>query len=131
MKLRLVRLHDTGEATVGVLQFCGSFFCFTLEDTALATGPGIYRIPEGSYPLRRCLSPKFGETFTVENVAGHSLLRVHWGNTSGDTEGCILVGSAVDMQTEARIWHSKATFTMFMDAMVGVMEAQLTIENHF
>lgn len=130
-RLRVVRICDTGEATVGVLLFCGSFHCFTLEDTGLRTGARSFRIPEGTYKLVRCNSAKFGETFTVIGVPGHDLLRVHWGNSADDTEGCVLIGHALNMAESQKplILHSKAAFTMFMDAMAGIDECPIVFES--
>lgn len=49
-------------------------------------------IPAGRYECRRVNSPKFGNTWEVSNVPGRSAILMHKGNTTLDTEGCILIG---------------------------------------
>lgn len=128
MKLSLVRFSDNGDATCGALLLCGAFFCLTLEDTGKITRAGVFKIPPGTYTAKRTVSEKFGECFTIEGVAGHDLLRMHWGNDAEDTEGCVLLGEALDMSKKPYIWHSRDAFKMFMDAMVGVDECPIEIK---
>lgn len=48
----------------------------------------------GTYPLTLTFSTKFGRKLPlINNVVGHSGVRIHAGNTVSDTIGCILVGS--------------------------------------
>jgi hypothetical protein len=55
--------------------------------------PGETAIPAGVYRLAFTPSQRFGrETIQVLDVPGFSGIRIHSGNTSADTEGCILPG---------------------------------------
>lgn len=94
MILRLVREPTVHDATLGVLFLNGVFHCFTLED-AIRTEKiaGTTCIPPGRYPVRVSWSPKFQRPLPeVLNVVGFEGIRMHPGNTIGDTEGCILCG---------------------------------------
>lgn len=51
-------------------------------------------INAGTYPVTLTYSPKFGRNLPlINNVVGHSGVRIHSGNTVNDTIGCILIGS--------------------------------------
>lgn len=60
-------------------------------------------IPKGEYVTIRHRSPKFGDTFWLQDVPGRSEILIHIGNWAGDTAkgyksnslGCILPGGHV------------------------------------
>jgi hypothetical protein len=126
--IELRRFMDTGSATLGALFLDGAPICFTLEDTATRQDSETFCIPPGLYTLRRVISPKFGETFTVLGVPGHDLLRVHWGNTHADTRGCPLVGMGIELINGARLTASKAAFELFLRVMRDLDETKIRIE---
>jgi hypothetical protein len=77
--------------------------------------PGETAIPVGMYPLILDMSTRFEKIMPhVLNVEGFEGIRIHAGNTSSDTEGCILLG-----WTEARepgmILNSRKAVDDFMD----------------
>ena len=93
------------------------YFCDTLEPTWRDYANGAYKvkgrsaIPEGRYAVVISYSPKFkawlpillgGEEFNRKWQG----IRIHAGNTSEDTEGCILVGKnrEVGKVLDSRIW---------------------------
>lgn len=85
-------------ATIGRLFINGTLFGFTCEDVTRAPGvkvPGETAIPPGRYKVIVNKSQRFGRPLPlivgVENFTG---VRIHPGNSSKDTEGCILVGLA-------------------------------------
>jgi len=54
-------------------------------------------IPEGQYEVKLYPSPKFKRLMPmVCNVPNFSGILIHAGNTSADTEGCILVGERTE-----------------------------------
>lgn len=102
MIITLQRNPSIGGATVGKLYIAGNFACHTLEDEVreIAGQPvahwkihGQTAIPSGEYIVSLQDSARFGpDTLTINNVPGFEYIRMHAGNTSQDTEGCILLG---------------------------------------
>ena len=93
------------------------YFCDTLEPTWRDYEHGAYKvkgrsaIPEGRYAVVISWSPKFGAWLPIL-LGGEEFnrkwqgIRIHAGNTSEDTEGCILVGKnrEVGKVLDSRIW---------------------------
>lgn len=102
----------------------GSFFCDTLEPTALELKTTVdaaavlrspkktaalkpFAIPEGRYPVVITWSPKFQQWLPLLlHVRGFEGIRIHAGNTAEDTAGCILVGEnrKVGQVLDSKIW---------------------------
>ena len=93
------------------------YFCDTLEPTWRDYEHGAYKvkgrsaIPEGRYAVVISWSPKFGAWLPIllggpEFNRKWQGIRIHAGNTSEDTEGCILVGKnrEVGKVLDSRIW---------------------------
>ena len=93
------------------------YFCDTLEPTwrDYAHGgrkiKGCSAIPEGRYAVVISYSPKFEQWLPIllggpEFNKQWQGIRIHAGNTSNDTEGCILVGKnkLVGQVVDSRIW---------------------------
>lgn len=106
MECQIRRSPTARESTFGMWFVDGAFECYTLED-AIRELPGqpvemwkiagCTAIPAGRYRLTMEDSPRFGpDTITVNNVPGFAGVRVHGGNDVEDTEGCPLVGDAID-----------------------------------
>ena len=108
MKLLLQRERTRNGATFGTLAIEGEHFCLTLEDAVRELHdrpvaewkvPGSTAIPEGTYRVTMELSTRFGPaTLTLNAVPGFTSIRIHGGNTTEDTEGCILVGDTCDRE---------------------------------
>jgi hypothetical protein len=105
MLLELIRRPTERDATVGELMLDGKRICFTLEDmvreikgrdVASWKIKGVTAIPCGNYRVTLENSPRFGpSTLTINDVPGFCAIRMHAGNTSQDTEGCILLGMLI------------------------------------
>ena len=93
------------------------YFCDTLEPTWRDYANGAYKvkgrsaIPEGRYAVVISYSPKFGAWLPIllggpEFNRKWQGIRIHAGNCSEDTEGCILVGKnrEVGKVIDSRIW---------------------------
>lgn len=107
MKLLLKRLELTPVSTIGRLAVDGEDFCWTLEDPARPGPkvPGNTAIPAGTYAVQLTMSKRFGRVMPLlVGVPGFEGIRIHQGNTSSDTDGCILVGfgHGPDVITQSR-----------------------------
>ena len=89
------------------------YFCDTLEPTWRDYANGAYKvkgrsaIPEGRYAVVISWSPKMKQWLPILlGVPKFEGIRIHAGNTSEDTEGCILVGKnrEVGKVLDSRIW---------------------------
>ena len=97
MNLKLNRKWFTETSTCGILYINDKFFCYTLEDVVRPAGEkikGKTAIPWGKYSVVITHSQRFDKDLplliAVPNFVG---VRIHSGNDSTDTEGCILVGN--------------------------------------
>lgn len=110
MTMVLVRDDCTDKRTLGTLTFPDGFVCQTLEDPVRPAGvkvAGDTAIPPGQYPVTITKSTRFGYLLPlVSDVPMFSGIRIHPGNTTADTEGCILV--ATSRGTHDNIVSSKA-----------------------
>lgn len=121
MEIVLQRDYIGKTCTIGSLFVDGIFECFTLED--LPAGPegkvpGKTRIPSGRYSLVITHSQRFGVRMPyLLDVPGFSGIRIHPGNTSGDTEGCILVGALMNDDGESLL-QSKISYNRLFSTLV-------------
>lgn len=103
MELTLRRRWFSGLSTIGELLVDGKFECFILEDK-MREQPGVpvenwkikhkTAIPVGRYQVVIAPSSRFGrEMPRLLNVPGFDGVLIHWGNTSVDTDGCLLTGT--------------------------------------
>ena len=109
MDLMLRREPSGEDFTRGELTVNGSFECFTLEDKVRPVKiKGITAIPAGAYEVVVTFSERFKRPLPLLlNVPNFDGIRIHPGNTSRDTEGCILVGQK---RTKDSVQLSRAAF---------------------
>lgn len=107
MELTLKRETFTEESTIGKLSINGVFECFILEDKdrsltdtmplAEIVAKKIYgktAIPYGRYEIDWTMSARFKTMMPIlKNVKGYDGIRIHKGNTSIDTLGCLICGT--------------------------------------
>lgn len=126
--LRLTRVTEHQGATLGVLIFDGMPRMVTLEEAWRDNQRQVSCIPTGNYTISRHRSPKFGETFIVNNVPGRSHILFHAGNTDEDTLGCILVGCEYgELKKKPAVLRSRAAFLLFMNLLSGLDKVNLQI----
>ena len=117
MELTLNRIFLGSSATIGELLINDKYLCDTLEDRVRPEGEKVYgktAIPEGTYEVKLTHSPRFKKILPeILNVPNFSGIRIHTGNSSKDTEGCILVGTW-DGEKEDRVGSSKIAFDKLM-----------------
>jgi hypothetical protein len=96
MLIEVKRFEFKDTYTVGKMYIDNIYECYTLEDV-VRTGAkvnGQTAIPTGTYNLIINHSNRFNRDLPLlENVPNFTGVRIHAGNTSAHTEGCILVGT--------------------------------------
>jgi hypothetical protein len=120
MELDLYRSDRDGVSTAGELFVNSIFECFALEPTIRAVKiKGETAIPFGRYKVVITMSPHFGRPLPLlVDVPGFDGVRIHPGNTSADTEGCILVGQT---SGDDFIGSSKAAFDALYPKIEGAL----------
>ena len=120
MELKLNRIFLGSSATIGELWVNDTHLCDTLEDRVRPEGEKVYgktAIPEGTYEVKLTYSPRFKKILPeILNVPNFSGIRIHTGNSSKDTEGCILVGTW-DGEKEDWISDSRIAFSELMSLL--------------
>lgn len=120
MKLTLNRIFLGSSATIGELLINDKHLCDTLEDRVRPEGEKVYgktAIPEGTYEVKLTHSPRFKKILPeILNVPNFSGIRIHTGNSSKDTEGCIIVGTW-DGEKEDWVGSSKIAFDKLMSLL--------------
>lgn len=135
MELTLYRNPDpTLNYTAGRLFIDGLFCFYTLEDQVREVAnkpvsawkvPGETAIPRGSYKIILSDSPKFSRLLPeLLNVPGYSKVRLHAGNTTKDTEGCILVGLQDGNSKDAWLGNSRAAENALMKRLLSVPKGE-------
>ena len=123
MKLTLKRIALRSTYTIGRLYIDGNYFCDTLEDTVRDLNKNgkfdngekkVYAktaIPYGTYEIKWTYSPRFKKyTPQLMNVPSFEGIRIHAGNASADTEGCLLLG---ENKKVGMVLNSRATINKF------------------
>ena len=123
MKLTLKRIALRPTYTIGKLYIDNVYFCDTIEDTVRDLNKngkfdngeqkikGKTAIPYGTYEIKWTYSPRFKKyTPQLMNVPSFEGIRVHAGNTSADTEGCLILG---ENKQVGKVLNSRATINKF------------------
>lgn len=131
MNLSLKRVYFGDTFTIGQLYDESKFICYTLEDKVreVAGEPvsswkvqNETAIPKGVYPVIITMSTRFKTRLPLlMDVPGFSGVRIHTGNSSKDTEGCILVGSTWDGKS-GWIGNSKVAFSILFPILEQAKE---------
>ncbi len=131
MRLTLIRIANRPTYCIGKLYIDGVYYCDVIEDTDRGLDDkmteeeilkkkvkGETAIPTGIYHVYLTYSPKYKKQMPlIDGVKGYSGIRIHSGNTSKDTEGCLIVGknTKVGMVTESRKMYN-ALFSKLVKA---------------
>lgn len=121
MEIEVIRKKFNDNCTLGELLVDGLFFCYTLEDVdrdlMQSDTPeyikkikvnGQTAIPYGRYEVSITFSNRFHKPLPlIMAVPGFEGIRIHSGNKSTDTEGCLLVG---EVMKEDEIQDSRKAF---------------------
>jgi hypothetical protein len=128
MLIKVKRFEFNDTYTVGRLYIDDVYFCYTLEDKVRegAKVDGQTAIPHGTYSVIIDVSTRFGKPLPhILNVPNFEGVRIHTGNTSKDTEGCILLGhtyAGTDF-----IGNSKLAFDVFFNKLKESKKATIEI----
>ena len=139
MKLTLKRIALRSTYTIGRLYVDGDYFCDTLEDTVRDLNKNgkfdngekkIYAktaIPYGTYEIKWTYSPRFKKyTPQLMNVPSFEGIRIHAGNTSSDTEGCLILG---ENKQVGKVLNSRVTINKFYQIIKkACSKGKVTIE---
>jgi hypothetical protein len=120
MELILKRTVKKETFTLGVLSLNDVFQCYVLEDTdrdltnSMALSdivsvkiPGRTAIPAGRYEIVMSFSNRFQKYLPLMlDVPGFAGVRIHAGNTTAHTEGCLLPGNKKD-EVNGRVFESR------------------------
>ena len=128
MLIEVKRFEFKDTHTVGKLYINGSYECFTLED-AVRNGTkviGKTAIPIGTYKVIIDASTRFKKDMPhILDVPDFTGVRIHAGNTSADTDGCILLGST--WAGKDFIGNSKIAYKKFFDKLKQNKTVSITI----
>lgn len=138
MNIQVIRETFTSKSTIGKMYIGGRFFCYTLEDVDRDKNKdgdlndageqkvyGQTAIPRGKYNVIINMSNRFKVLMPlIQNVPGFEGIRIHNGNKSADTHGCILVGESKGIDF---IGNSKMAFAKLMDILTK-SKTPITIE---
>lgn len=133
--MRLIREPSLHGATLGSLYLNDVWQCWTLEDE-IREQPGqpveswkvkgATAIPSGQYQVGLTRSQRFGVVLPeLLKVPGFSGIRIHAGNTSKDTEGCLLVGHS---RGDATVIESKLALAYLMRALTTAAKELIIIQ---
>lgn len=139
MRLTLKRIANKDNYCIGKLYINGKYFCDTLEDVDRGLDDsmteadilkqkkyGQTAIPTGIYTVLLTYSPKYKKVMPlVNNVKGYSGIRIHSGNTSKDTLGCLLVGKNTVV---GRLTDSRNTYNALYKRLQQKGSNKITIE---
>lgn len=133
MRLTLIRIANRPTYCIGKLYIDGVYFCDTIEDTDRGLKDemteeeilkkkvkGETAIPTGIYPVTITYSPKYKKNMPlISNVKGYSGIRIHSGNTSKDTEGCLIVGKNKEV---GKVLESRKMYNALFKQLVSTKE---------
>lgn len=139
MRLTLKRIANKDNYCIGKLYINGKYFCDTLEDVDRGLDDsmteadilkqkkyGQTAIPTGIYTVLLTYSPKYKKVMPlINNVKGYSGIRIHSGNTSKDTLGCLLVGKNTVV---GRLTDSRNTYNALFKRLQQKGSNKITIE---
>jgi len=128
MLIEVKRFEFKDTHTVGKMYVDGIYECYTLED-AVRNGTkvlGKTAIPIGTYKLIIDASTRFKQDMPhILDVPNFTGVRIHAGNTSADTDGCILLGST--WAGKDFIGNSKIAYKKFFDKLKQNKTVSITI----
>lgn len=127
--------------TVGKLCVDGVLLCYTIEKPWKDNQAMVSCIPEGVYDLNPCVSPKFGETYCLENshlnvslcgCTKRTHILIHKANMESQLLGCIAPVSSFGVLNGKTEWcglDSTSAYNKLMGVLSGEKHS-ITITRH-
>lgn len=129
----MYRIANRPTYCIGKLYIDGVYQCDTIEDTDRGLDDkmdekdilkkkikGETAIPTGVYPVYITWSPKYKKPMPlIDKVKGYSGIRIHSGNTSKDTEGCLIVGKNKEV---GKVLESRKTYNALFKILTETKE---------
>jgi len=132
MEMRLVRGKANVASVEGKLYIDGVFECYTVEDRPRDKKVyGMTGIPAGIYKVVVTMSNRFKKRLPLLlDVQGFEGVRIHSGNSSKDTEGCIIVGSINNRTDDDWVGASKVAMQRLLHKIEDALavKEKVTIE---
>lgn len=128
MELKLIRKFPAPDCVIGEFYVNGKFECYTCEDIERPVKlAGVTAIPRGHYEVVITYSERFKKQLPLLlNVPNYSGVRIHPGNTSKDTEGCILPGKG---KTKNAVTQSRLAFdALFTKLKAAAVKEKIILE---
>lgn len=119
MVITVTRTNKTKDGIFGNLSLdTNSFKCVTMEIASLCIIPGIYEV-------KWMWSDHFQQIMPQVLVAGRTSIELHWANTPNQLEGCIALGTTIELSQDW-INESKIAWVSFIKAILN--EPVLTLK---
>lgn len=99
-ELTLYRFFMGAEVTLGYIEEGRNSPTWTLERPWKDNAKNISCIPEGRYSCTNYVSQRFARAFELHNVPGREAILIHAGNEVSDTQGCIMPGMTIGLNTK-------------------------------
>ena len=122
MNVLLKRISQTETETFGVIMIDNAPICLTVELPWRDNKPDISCIPVGEYNCTK-IGPtqKFPyQHFSINTVPDRANVRIHRGNWTSDTEGCVLVGRQFGP-------HCVSLSQMALDDLISILPDTFTL----
>jgi len=148
MEIKVLRVNDNSDSTIGLFYIDDVFQCFTIEDEGRTEKvSGQTRIWSGTYEIGLRRVGGFHERYLkkfpdmhegmleVLDVEGFEYILIHIGNEEDDTDGCLLVGTSCTSNLDNRgfIGHStnayKQIYPQILQALKNDEEVTITYIN--
>lgn len=119
MVITVTRTNKTTDGIFGNLSLdTNSFKCVTMEILSLS-------IPAGIYGMNWMWSDHFQQIMPSIIVPGRTAIEIHWANSPIQLEGCIALGTVVELSKDW-IMESKIAWVSFIKAILN--EPVLTLK---
>jgi hypothetical protein len=128
MLIEVKRFEFQNTHTIGKMYIDGVYECYTLEDVVRNGSKVIGKtaIPTGEYKIIIDKSVRFKQDMPhILNVPNFTGVRIHAGNTSADTDGCILLGTT--WSGKDFIGNSRSAYKKFFDKLKQAKTAKIII----